>query len=260
MAGSRRFGVLSCAGKWRTGLFSGVLLLGVLQTPDLVAAAPAAARPASAGATSEPTAAAAQKAARRTGKPVEIAAFRGETREVYAESNGSFTSVEHLRPVRTRQGDKWVNIDTRLHVLADGSIAPVASSVGLRFSGGGAGPMARLDRAGRDLSLTWPGTLPKPTIDGDTATYADVLPGVDLKLRAEPDGMNQLIVVRTPPGGTRPAAGPVAARHEHAAVEGRAVDRRRSAGGRHRDRPRGVRRADAADVGLDTTGEGIRRR
>lgn len=183
-------------------MLSLVLVLAICQAPNAPAAPAAAAH--SADPTSEVTVAAARRAAHASGKPVEVTAFRGETREVYAESNGSFTSVEHLRPVRTRQGDRWVAIDTRLRTRPDGSVAPVASSVDLSFSGGGTAPMARLDRAGRGLSLSWPASLPKPRLDGDTATYPDVLPGVDLRLRAEADGMSQLIVVRTPQAAKDP--------------------------------------------------------
>ncbi|MFM9662815.1 hypothetical protein, partial [Streptomyces scabiei] len=54
-------------------------------------------------------------------------------------------------------------------------------------------------RAGREFALTWPyGKLPAPSVDGDTATYAEVLPGVDLTVRAEADGFGHLIVVKTP--------------------------------------------------------------
>lgn len=154
---------------------------------------------------SRPTEATALAAARSSGRQVEVTALRSETREVYAQPDGSFTAVEHLRPVRTRQGGTWTPVDTTLRRQPDGSVAPVAATVDLAFSGGGTAPMVRLGKAGRQLSLTWPGTLPVPLLSGDTATYAEVLPGVDLQLRAEPDGMAQTLVVKNAAAAANPA-------------------------------------------------------
>jgi hypothetical protein len=146
----------------------------------------------------------AQKAARESGKQVEVGALRGERREVFAQPDGHFTAVEHLRPIRTRKRGDWVKIDTSLEARPDGSVAAVASTVDVAFSGGGTGAMARMARAGRVLSLSWPGSLPKPVLDGDTATYMDVVDGVDLLLRAKSDGMSSLIVVKTPEAAKNP--------------------------------------------------------
>jgi concanavalin A-like lectin/glucanase superfamily protein len=146
----------------------------------------------------------AQKAARESGAQVEVGALRGERREVFAQPDGHFTAVEHLRPVRTRKHGDWVNIDTSLQARPDGSVAAVASTVDLAFSGGGTSAMARMARAGRELSLSWPGSLPEPVLDGDTAKYTDVVDGVDLLLRAKSDGMSTLIVVKTPEAAKNP--------------------------------------------------------
>ncbi|MCN9244853.1 DNRLRE domain-containing protein, partial [Streptomyces sp. RY43-2] len=48
-----------------------------------------------------------------------------------------------------------------------------------------------------EIALSWPGALPVPRIDGDSATYPDVLPGVDLRLGAQEDGFTQLLVVKS---------------------------------------------------------------
>ncbi|MFF0869904.1 LamG domain-containing protein [Nonomuraea sp. NPDC003560] len=151
------------------------------------------------------TEAAALKLARKTGKPVEIGAFRGESREVFANSDGTYTAVEHLRPVRTHQAGRWVRTDARLEKKPDGSIGPVASTVELRFSTGGDAPLAAMGLAGRELSLGWNNTLPAPTLDGDTAVYADVLPGVDLRARADVDGFSHVLVVKTREAAANPA-------------------------------------------------------
>jgi hypothetical protein len=44
--------------------------------------------------------------------------------------------------------------------------------------------MASLVHDGHRMTVTWPGRpLPPPSISGDSATYAEVLPGADLVVR-----------------------------------------------------------------------------
>ncbi|MFF4834314.1 LamG-like jellyroll fold domain-containing protein [Streptomyces sp. NPDC001315] len=137
-------------------------------------------------------------AAKRSGKNVEVASLRGESSDVYATPEGDLEAREYLRPVRTRINGTWQPIDTALAKADGGMVAPKAATVGLEFSGGGEGrPLVRLDRAGRTLELSWPGAVPAPRLDGDTAVYADILPDVDLRLGARPDGFTQLLVVKT---------------------------------------------------------------
>ncbi len=139
---------------------------------------------------------AAKRRAGETGEPVEILARRGEDREVFANPDGSFTAVEHLRPVRVRRNDSWVAPDTTLVKRPDGSIGPRAATVGLSLSGGGDVPLARMARAGRELSLRWPGGLPEPELRGDSAIYHDVLKDVDLIVRVDVDGFSHTLVVK----------------------------------------------------------------
>lgn len=136
--------------------------------------------------------------AKRTGEPVEVLAMRSESADVFAQPDGSLEAREYLRPVRTRVGDEWKSVDTELVRTTDGGVAPKAVTNRTVFSGGGDGPMVRLSKAGRELSFDWPGKLPEPTLSGDTATYADVLPDVDLRLTASADGYQSLVVVKTP--------------------------------------------------------------
>ncbi|MEV5573913.1 LamG domain-containing protein [Spirillospora sp. NPDC052269] len=142
--------------------------------------------------------------AKSSGKEVEVTGLRSETREVVAQPDGLLEGVEHLRPVRTMKGGKWVGVDPTLHRSADGAIAPAASTVGLTFSDGGSGPLVKMTRAGRQMTLTWPSALPKPTLDGETATYPEVLPGVDLQVRADVDGFGQVLIVKTPEAAADP--------------------------------------------------------
>ncbi|MER7498946.1 LamG-like jellyroll fold domain-containing protein [Nonomuraea pusilla] len=158
--------------------------------------APKPAEPGRASAAASPEEAAAALA-RRTGRAVEVEALRGETRQVFAKPDGTFTLEQNVRPVRVRQGGRWVPVDTTLRVRPDGAVEPVAAAVGLAFSGGGAAPLARMARGGKELRLGWPGTLPKPVLDGDTATYPEVMPGVDLQVTADVDGFSHVLVVKS---------------------------------------------------------------
>ncbi|MFG3715046.1 LamG-like jellyroll fold domain-containing protein [Micromonospora sp. NPDC047730] len=150
------------------------------------------------------TEAEASAAAQRSGQRVEVLSGRSETSEVYALPSGRFELVQHLRPVRARQQGRWTPVDTTLVRTGD-VLSPVSSTVGLRLSAGGAGPLVRMTRAGRELALSWPDRLPVPTIEQDTATYAEVLPGVDLRVRARVDGFSHLLVVKNAAAARHPA-------------------------------------------------------
>ncbi|WP_225827042.1 LamG-like jellyroll fold domain-containing protein [Streptomyces naphthomycinicus] len=135
--------------------------------------------------------------AKKSGQPVEITSLRGESSEVFARPDGRLQAREHLRPVRARVDGAWKAIDTDLMQTSGGMVAPKVTTIGLEFSGGGDVPMVRMAKAGRHLALSWPGKLPTPQLQGDTATYPDVLPGVDLRLGAQQDGFTQLLVVKS---------------------------------------------------------------
>ncbi|MEU6994654.1 LamG-like jellyroll fold domain-containing protein [Streptomyces sp. NPDC046465] len=135
--------------------------------------------------------------AKRTGEPVEVLSQRGESSDVYATPDGNLEAREYLRPVRARQGGRWEPIDTDLVKSADGALTPKVTTIGLTFSGGGDAPLVRMTKAGRELALSWPGKLPEPQVEGATATYGDVLPGVDLRMGAQEDGFTQLLVVKS---------------------------------------------------------------
>lgn len=128
---------------------------------------------------------------------MEVASLRGESSEVFATPDGDLEAREHLRPVRTRVGGVWKAVDTGLVTTGDGMVAPKVTTLELEFSGGGDAPMVRMAKTGRELELSWPGPLPSPQLQGDTATYEDVLPGVDLRLGAQQDGFTQLLVVKS---------------------------------------------------------------
>lgn len=176
------------------------LIAGGVLTPQ-AAAVPSTPRTpksaAAAGTEGETSVEAAQEAAKRTDRPVEVMSLRGESRDVFATPDGNLEAREYLRPVRARVGGEWKPIDTALTRSGDGDVAPKVSTIDLAFSGGGRAPLVRMKKAGRELALSWPGDLPAPELDGATATYGDVLPDVDLRMEAQEDGFTQLLVVKS---------------------------------------------------------------
>ncbi|MFB9468322.1 LamG-like jellyroll fold domain-containing protein [Nonomuraea salmonea] len=183
------------------GLVAAALSITTLAVapPSVAEEAPSPSPPAGRAAPPQPAdperAAAAR--ARRDGLPVEVEALRSETRTVFAQPDGTMKMELNVRPVRVRKDDRWVPVDTTLHLRPDGAVEPVAAAVGLTFSGGGDSALARLSRGGKSMELGWTGPLPTPTLSGDTATYAEVRPGVDLQVTADVDGFSHVLVVKS---------------------------------------------------------------
>ncbi|SCG70496.1 hypothetical protein GA0070560_1353 [Micromonospora halophytica] len=53
--------------------------------------------------------------------------------------------------------------------------------------------------------MSWPGKLPTPTVQGDSATYPEVFPGVDLVMRATTTGFTHVLVIKTAQAAANPA-------------------------------------------------------
>ncbi|WP_420803033.1 LamG-like jellyroll fold domain-containing protein [Streptomyces pratensis] len=142
-----------------------------------------------------------------TGERVAVGQDTTESSEVFANPDGTFTQEMNAAPVRARGGGgAWAPIDTTLVREADGSVRAKNTTTGLTFSGGGSGDrLVALEDEGHELQLGWPTTLPEPQVDGDTATYAGVLPDVDLKLTALSSGYTSVLVVRTAEAAKNPA-------------------------------------------------------
>ncbi|MFE9590230.1 LamG-like jellyroll fold domain-containing protein [Streptomyces microflavus] len=162
-----------------------------------------------ASATASPTAGAAQLSegqqalanALESGKQVELPSQQSERTTVLANPDGfTFTLQESSVPVRvSRPGGGWRPPDATLEKRTDGSIGPKAAAPQIAFSGGRENePLARIADGGNAVELTWLDKLPAPTLDGATATYADVLPDVDLKVTATAESFQHVLVVKTP--------------------------------------------------------------
>ncbi|TCO59398.1 concanavalin A-like lectin/glucanase superfamily protein [Actinocrispum wychmicini] len=152
-----------------------------------------------------PDAATAALAAWRQGTRVEVADQRTSTSVTFANPGGSFTSELSPVPVRVKVAGSWARIDTGLVRRPDGSVGPVAAEGELSLSGGGSGPpLASLRSIGRTLALQWPDPLPVPVLSGSTATYPEVLPGVDLVMHAVRNGFQQDIVLKNAEAARNP--------------------------------------------------------
>ncbi|WP_181804022.1 hypothetical protein [Streptomyces shenzhenensis] len=146
----------------------------------------------------------AQRAAQEaveSGERVEVKSERGEYATTYANPDGTTFSLSlSTVPVRARQADgSWTS--ARRHAGAPGRRHP-------RPEGERRGCVLlrrRCRRRPRDggrgralLTVGWPGALPEPTLDGASAVYPEVLPGVDLRMTATTEGYREVLVVKTP--------------------------------------------------------------
>ncbi|MCZ4516481.1 hypothetical protein O3Q52_51940 [Streptomyces sp. ActVer] len=134
------------------------------------------------------------------GEPVEVTSARTEYTTTVANPDGTFTLTQSTEPQRARAEDgTWQDIDVTLEKRSNGTVGPKSAVVDLAFSGGGSGSdMLRLSHEGQVVKLGWPTSLPVPTLDGATATYADVpIGGVDLQLTATAEGYREVLVVKT---------------------------------------------------------------
>jgi hypothetical protein len=153
--------------------------------------------------------AAAAGQARASGEPVVVNALTTGTTTVTAGPDGGLDLTDYVFPVRVQRADGWIPVSTTLERNADGSLSPAAvPGDAVTFSGGGSGPLATISAAGTSLSLSWPDPLPPPDVEGDTATFHDVLPGVDLVLTAtslQAGGFSEVLVVHDAAAAANPA-------------------------------------------------------
>ncbi|MFJ1703115.1 LamG-like jellyroll fold domain-containing protein [Kitasatospora sp. NPDC088346] len=149
----------------------------------------------------------ASEQAKKDHRPVPVESLTTETSQTIANADGTFTLTTHVQPARVRKNGSWTGVDASLARNGDGTFSPKATPSGLALSGGGTGPLATLtDARGRRLALTFPVALPAPQLSGDTAVYAGVLPGVDLKVIAsDQGGLREVLVVHDAKAAANPA-------------------------------------------------------
>jgi hypothetical protein len=135
-----------------------------------------------------------------TEQPVELMGETTPTSRTIANQDGSFTTTVSAEPTRMLRSGQWVSINTDL-VAASGGFKPSQVIADLTFSAGGSGPAVAMTSGGVAMRWTWPTPLPAPEVLGDTATYREVLPDVDLRLTAGHTSFSEVLVVRTPQAG-----------------------------------------------------------
>lgn len=142
------------------------------------------------------TADAAKAMAKACGKEVAVDSATTGFRQVFANADGSYTAKYSVKKQRVNRGGAWVPVDTGLARSGDW-VTPKAADGDVKFSGGGNGPMVQFGAGSAAVEISAPWKLPAPQVSDATATYAEVLPGVDLVLEAHADGYSQLVVVKT---------------------------------------------------------------
>lgn len=114
----------------------------------------------------------------------------------YANPDGTFTLEHSDDPVRIPRGTDWVSVDTTL-ISQSAGLVPRATLGSTVIGKGGTARAVTASFPGASLGVEWPANLPVPAVAGDTATYADVRPGVDLVVTAQPNGFEYSVVLRT---------------------------------------------------------------
>ena len=172
------------------------------------APAPAAAEPPAAPDGGRSRALSAGQASARaadTGKRVEATQAATGTDTLIANPDGTMTLKRSAVPTRALVDGEWQDLDPTLIRNADGTWSPKVATTRLVLSGGGDGPMATLSSGGLSAGIAAPWPLLEPDVDGDTATYTEVLPSVDLRVTAEATGgFSEVIVVHDPDAAVNP--------------------------------------------------------
>ena len=137
------------------------------------------------------------KRARESGTPAAVEGLTTPTEQTRAMPDGTFQYEVSNAPVRVKQDGDWIPVDTDLKETG-GWLVPEATVSPVRFATGGGNVLAEVQTpSGEWITELWPhGDLPAPTVHDATATYREVLPGVDMKLTATEIGMTTVYVVK----------------------------------------------------------------
>lgn len=116
---------------------------------------------------------------------------------VKARPDGYLEAVGSQGPEQAEVNGRWRPIDTTL-VKRGGRYEASVAAVPVRIGAGGSNEIVSVrTESGEWVTETWPhGDLPAPTVRGDAATFAEVLPGVDLRVAATNSGMREVLVVK----------------------------------------------------------------
>ncbi len=138
--------------------------------------------------------------AKATGQPVVVSAKTDERTLITADpASGGFVAELTASPARVRDGQGgWRTPSANLVKGADGLWQPEAATAQIALSNGGAaGTVVSIGDGSVSARLGWSDALPAPSIDGPTATYPEVFPGVDLVVRASIESVETFLVVKS---------------------------------------------------------------
>jgi hypothetical protein len=150
-------------------------------------------------------------AARQRSRAVRVPAFETSNRIVVAKPSGVVTEHVFTGPVQVRRQGRWIPFSSRLvkasagwrtqatpvsiHVGSGGEARtrtaaaasspgdfPVASTLSASTTSATADVASLTTQDGSVLDVRWPGGLPVATVEGNTATYRNVAPGLDVKV------------------------------------------------------------------------------
>ena len=134
-----------------------------------------------------------------------VSAKTTPTSQTTANPNGTYILTQSLLPTRVLRHGRWTALSARLQ-RSGRRLDPIATSAPLSLSAGGTGPLAVMNNSGRSLALYWPRRLPAPVVSGATATFRNVLPGVDLAVTADTQGgVSDTLIIRTAAAAANPA-------------------------------------------------------
>jgi hypothetical protein len=151
---------------------------------------------------SRPDEASAVMTARMCGGRVLVAGDESATSLVYALPDGSLEASTAMAPQRVRQSDgSWKPVDVSLRVNADRSVGPAMAAFPASLAGAasaaGDHELASTGSGTGKVAVHWNGALPTPVLSGNTATYPEVKPGIDLVVSVNASGIEQNVVVKT---------------------------------------------------------------
>jgi hypothetical protein len=126
--------------------------------------------------------------ARSIGRTVPITGDETATSSLAANPNGTLTLSTYAQPVRKEVNGSWHTLDATLEKNSNGTVSPTLSNSPLTLSGGGTAPLVTMRSGIYGMALSVPVSLPAPSLAGDTATYKNVISGVDLVVTVNDQG------------------------------------------------------------------------
>ncbi|MFE7584367.1 DNRLRE domain-containing protein [Streptomyces gardneri] len=179
----------------------------------------AEAQPQVLGAAEAEDAASAVVMARLQKRRIEVTGERTEATTSWANPDGTMSLESYTGPVRFKDDHgTWRKVDASLVETPGGGVRAAAHPLGLtlagessaaerarvKASGGAPGgkktpavPLVSLDSGeGHEMTLSWRGALPDPTVNGTEARYPGVAPGTDMLVESTRTGFEQFLELK----------------------------------------------------------------